>query len=300
MSAAVLSREAHARRWAVPAAVLAGGLPLVATILQVVFQVGAPLSRPAQLLFLNDHPGPLIASAALQGVGTLAAGLVLLHLHRTTRARRPQLRGALSLLGLAGAVGGGVATVVAQGLVLGQVGRFASHGGQSYQEATDALGATGAFSSTALVAASSVLRVASLMLAIAIGVLALNAMRVGLLTRLMGYVGIFAAVLVALSAVQGGGGQFTVVESFWLVALALLFTGRWPSGLPPAWSTGQAEPWPSMQEQREAAARGGADPPGRRGVSAPAPAPAVPSADRPSANAPARPGAARRKRKKRR
>jgi hypothetical protein len=50
---------------------------------------------------------------------------------------------------------------------------------------------------------------------------------------------------------------------FWLLALAVLFARRWPQGMPPAWVTGEAVPWPSasaVAEQR-AAARGNAPKP---------------------------------------
>jgi hypothetical protein len=51
-----------------------------------------------------------------------------------------------------------------------------------------------------------------------------------------------------------------VVQCFWLLLLAALFLGRWPNGQPPAWRTGNAEPWPSAasvrdQRRRAAAAR---------------------------------------------
>jgi hypothetical protein len=44
---------------------------------------------------------------------------------------------------------------------------------------------------------------------------------------------------------------------FWLLAVALLFARRWPQGMPPAWETGRAEPWPSSTEvaEQRAAAR---------------------------------------------
>ena len=31
----------------------------------------------------------------------------------------------------------------------------------------------------------------------------------------------------------------------------MLFLGFWPPGLPPAWVTGEAQPWPTQQEIRE-------------------------------------------------
>ena len=77
--------------------------------------------------------------------------------------------------------------------------------------------------------------------------ISLNAMRVGLLTRFMGVLGIITGALQILPF----GGPLPVVQCFWLLLLALLFLGRWPNGQPPAWRTGNAEPWPSAAAVRE-------------------------------------------------
>jgi hypothetical protein len=52
------------------------------------------------------------------------------------------------------------------------------------------------------------------------------------------------------------------VQCFWLMMLAVLFSGRWPGGRPPAWQTGNAEPWPSSAEIRQQRAKAAAE---RRG-----------------------------------
>src|SRR5437588_4168859 len=75
----------------------------------------------------------------------------------------------------------------------------------------------------------------------------LNARRVGLLTRFMGYLGIFTGVLVLFPI----GSPVPVVQGFWLIALGTLLYGRWPTGMPPSWRSGRAEPWPSSQQLRE-------------------------------------------------
>jgi hypothetical protein len=53
-----------------------------------------------------------------------------------------------------------------------------------------------------------------------------------------------------------------IIRSFFLIALGLMFLGKWIGGRPPAWSTGTAQPWPSQQEARErrAALARGEDP----------------------------------------
>ena len=97
----------------------------------------------------------------------------------------------------------------------------------------------------------------ALLLAVGIALVSFNALRQGLLTRFMGYLGIFAGVLVLFQITQ-----IPVVQFFWLIAVGYLISGRWPTGLPPAWRSGRSEPWPPSSEMRArrmgaAAARGG-------------------------------------------
>ena len=113
---------------------------------------------------------------------------------------------------------------------------------------------------------------------------ALNAMRVGLLTRFMGVLGIIVGVLFVIPL----EGALPIVKVFWLVALGVLFLGRWPGGMPPAWVTGEAQPWPTQQELREAA-HGRA----RRARRRATPRRSAPSAAR-AAGAPSRPRRRRR------
>jgi hypothetical protein len=99
-------------------------------------------------------------------------------------------------------------------------------------------------------------------------------MRVGLLTRFMGYLGIFAGILVLFVITP-----IPIVQAYWLIAIGYLISGRWPSGLPPAWQSGRAEPWPSTQQVREQRQKAMQDrrargkPVGKPGKAAPAPAP---------------------------
>ena len=87
-----------------------------------------------------------------------------------------------------------------------------------------------------------------------LAVTSLNAMRVGLLTRFMGILGMIVAATFLLPLDQLG-----IIRSLWLRALGALLLGRWPSGVPPAWSTGEAVPWPTQQDAREARARARAE-----------------------------------------
>jgi hypothetical protein len=127
---------------------------------------------------------------------------------------------------------------------------------------------------------------AQLALGFAFVMICLNAMRVGLLTRFMGILGIIVGVLFVVPLAPGP----PVVQSFWLGALAALFAGRWPSGIPPAWTTGRAVPWPSQQELREQ----------REGTLEPEPAPAAGAPTSASPSPRSASGSRKRKRKKRR
>jgi hypothetical protein len=85
-----------------------------------------------------------------------------------------------------------------------------------------------------------------LLLAISFVMVSLNAMRVGLLTRFLGFLGIIGGVLTLFVITP-----VPIVQFYWLAAVAYLLSGRWPSGVPPAWRTGRAERWPSAQEARQ-------------------------------------------------
>ncbi len=83
--------------------------------------------------------------------------------------------------------------------------------------------------------------------------LCMNAMRVGLLTRFMGVLGIIVGATFVLPLDQQG-----IIRAFWLVALGFLISGRWPNGMPPAWVSGTAQPWPTAAQTRERRAGGAA------------------------------------------
>jgi hypothetical protein len=110
----------------------------------------------------------------------------------------------------------------------------------------------------------------------------------------MGYLGMFAGALVLFQITQ-----VPVVQTFWLLAVAYLVSGRWPTGVPPAWRSGRAEPWPSSAEMRAMRAAEMGDRPGR-GRRRPAPVPAAePDAATAPSNARTRAATPKRKRKRR-
>jgi hypothetical protein len=242
---------------------------------------GAAGSRPslrvAEFQFYDDRVLTFIGSSLVRGLAYLAFAWALTFLAVATRARRPELPRLVVYIGLVGAVLAAVATVLSGvGTVLAV---------QDFLDGPRTVDAAGD------VAKNSLLQTANLIsllapLGVAAGVLlvSLNAMRVGLLTRFLGVLGMICGGLVVFSQFV-----FAFVATFWLVAIGLIFLGKPEATVPPAWRTGNPEPWPS---QREAAESRRAS----REKAAPAPEPeAVPAAT----GARAHPSSKKRKRKRR-
>jgi len=173
---------------------------------------------------------------------------VMAYLFRAARARRPELQKIALVMAAIGAVGFGLGRAVSEiARYLGAAG-FVDAADHTNSAATDAL------SPPVSLIGQVLWQAAALALGFAFVIIALNAMRVGLLTRFMGVLGIIVGVTFVLPLDQQG-----IIRVFWLGALGFLILGRWPT-VPKAWVTGEAEPWPSQQqlrEQRDAARAGG-------------------------------------------
>jgi hypothetical protein len=196
----------------------------------------APSLRTAAFRWIVDHGNALIAASAIKLLGYIAIGYVLTFLIAAARARRPQVARPVLYVGLVGSLLIGVGSLAysiaskdaAQGFLSGPhtVDRAADAGSGSFVLTAQIIGLAGQFA-----------------LGAGYAFVALNAMRTGLLTKFMGILGVIIGILVVIPI-----GPQPVVQTFWLIALAMLFLGRWPSGLPPAWASGQAEPWPTQAE----------------------------------------------------
>jgi len=214
---------------------------------------GAPPDNlPAAMLFYHENQASLYVTAACSVIGAIAIAFVLDFLYRATRARNPDVPWQIRPLPFVGGFGVAIFTLASQ-IALGvNVEHFATQGSQTYEEARKAIeaGVPPLFGV-----------VVQLALALAIVLISVNAMRVGLLTRFLGYLGVISGALFVLMLVP-----IPIVQVYWLAALAILFVGRSVSGaIPPAWQSGEAMPWPSAAEMREQrvrdaeARRGGGD-----------------------------------------
>lgn len=284
-----LAYEARVRpRYSVIAG-LAGILLLGGAVMQSVGPQPKVDELTIQLIATNKRATLEVVGAVVNGLGLAALAVTLSFLYGAIASRKQE--GLPNATRLAGLAGGALAAVggIAYGTVITIKSHdFVIHGAQTYLQANHLV------SSSGLAALQYVGLIGSLLLAIAYVLISLNAMRVGLLTRFTGYLGIVAA---AASLLLIGTGPALIIEVFWLLALAYLFSGRWPSGEPPAWRTGRAEPWPSSQELREQRLRKG------RGEQ-PAPSKPTPAAQRETvgvgAERPTRHSASKKRKRKRR
>ena len=109
-------------------------------------------------------------------------------------------------------------------------------------------------------------------------------MRVGLLTRFMGILGMIAGATFVLPLDQQG-----IIRAFWLGAVGFLIARPLAEPRSPRGRPGKAEPWPSAREARDARAA-------RRGE--PVPAPETPAPTLPAPTDGPTQGQRRKKRKK--
>ncbi|HXW59001.1 MAG TPA: DUF4386 family protein [Solirubrobacteraceae bacterium] len=270
-----LARESHRRaRLAVPA--FAGGFlfllstVIIAVTLNALPRVGllqglspalhgqgAPSVSPsaAPVKGISHHAFTLLVGSALKSLSLVVLVLVLLVLLDATRFRRPETFRPARALVLVGGVALAVLYVVHEAVETIRAHEFAvGHDFSTHAaEQVTGGGVNTAFDAVSLLAT----------IALVVGMIAtcVNAIRTGLLTRWMGVIGILAAVLILLPL----GGQeplFEIIPAFWLVAMGVLYMGRWPNGEPPAWAAGEARPWPTQAELRaeREAKRGGARP----------------------------------------
>lgn len=206
---------------------------------------GAPGLKTAQVIFYNDHSLELILVSLALAIGAAAMAPFLGFLYRATAARTPKLPRLALYAALIGPIMVAVATIVLQVATSIKASDFAGGADQSTAVAHDAL--TG----PVLLGATLLRQLGVLVVGLAFVLICLHAMRVGLLTKFMGILGIIAGVLFVVPL----GGNLPVVQAFFLFAAGFLVMGRWPGVMPRAWETGKAQPWPTQQEVREQRAR---------------------------------------------
>jgi hypothetical protein len=274
----------HRVRAAIAALVAAAGLAVV-NVLQAILQRDAPTTSGLEALQRAAQPGD-VARLPSQGtayfeyldsktflvlvlgiaglIGWIGVAWTVGFLGVTTRARMPAFRRFIIYLPIVGGVLLGV------GALLLQIGRLQVV--NNFLASDRTIGAVDDADSSLIGFAGILIQLGTLAMAVGLILVGLNAMRAGLLNRMLGYLGIASGAMMVLVALP-------IVQIFWLGSIAFVLLGRWPGGELPAWATGRAVPWPTPERP---------PPRQRRGAPAPAQGPAA-----------APPSSARRKRKKR-
>jgi Domain of unknown function (DUF4386) len=248
MTAAEIAEERRRNRLAGAAAIAAGVLFAIGSIWSQTVTADIPENdTPAELRFFDRHAGELIASSALRSVAVLLLAVATVQLYRATRQRKPDLNPVVLVLGIFGPFALAIGGLVHDIYFADAAADFTSREVQNEEVADDLSKGPVRTLGISLIAAGTV----GLAFWFVTG--SLNAMRVGLLTRFIGVLGIIIGpALLIISPTP-------MVMAFWLIAVGVLFLGFWPRGIPPAWPAGEAVPWPSATAQR---ASSEAEPPG--------------------------------------
>lgn len=273
--AALLERE---RRWAMPVTLASFAAVALLVVSTVIYSSIGGDGEAEILRAVDAHRSEITLSSILQAAGLALLVLPMAYLFRATQGRSERVRSQLIGLVVAAplflacaAVLNGVATnEAATEFVAGRASADLTRAdagdecrsdrdddGSRFREEFGAGGAGLAACVNRRVAddaASEAVREASargiatgfglggrLGIAFALAYSCLWAMRVGLLTRFWGSLGIALGVAALLLLVQ-----FTL---FWFVYFALLVAGWVPRGRPPAWAAGAAIPWPTPGEK---------------------------------------------------
>jgi MFS family permease len=233
-------------RWAKPVA--------AAAFLSVGFTVAASLyvsssidttpdaDNTRELLRTVDEQSSVFTTGAvLSGIGGLLLAVVLWYLFNATKARRPELQKAALVLAIVGPILLAVAGILVQLNLVDRAGEFLASGPQSEARADDLVADRPALIQSLGLSGALALAFATIMIA-------QNAMRVGLLTKFLGILGIVVGALYVLGMIFPLGTD--VIRLFWLIAVGLVILGWWPGGRGPTWTTGVPEEWLSTAQRR--------------------------------------------------
>jgi hypothetical protein len=244
---AQLEWEARAARPAAAAALASAALTVVALILQAAALRDRPPGDRGSLIRIDERSTELLGGSIVQVLSLLLLGVAVACLYRVIKYRRPETPSFVFTLAVAGPV------LLSAGLLLNQLeiqgiaADFTEAGPRTEKRADDLIGDRSIVGSVFAFAGQ-------LSIAFSLVVANLNALRAGVESRFLAIIGVIAGFLIVLPILGP-----PVIQIFWLVAVGLLFLGRWPGGRGPAWETGETAPWPSAAERARAA--GGAPEP---------------------------------------
>lgn len=235
-------------RWA-RAAALSAFATVALYVISVILEQSSGLQTSGpdseQVRSFYDHSGALLFSTIVRSIGFLLLCVPLLYLFQAARARservRPEMVGFVFIGPVLLAVQGVVSWAASK-----QIGDdFVAMAATS--ERPVELAERLIDDSSLREVAAALLIPAVLALMVALLYVSLQAMRTGLLTRFAGSLGMALGVAMILILPVA-----LLLFLLWLLYVGLLILGRVPGGKPPAWTTGEAIPWPTPGEKAAA------------------------------------------------
>jgi hypothetical protein len=331
----LLERE---RRWLKPAGLIAIAGALVFAGGIVLQQIGLPRADTdaERLTQFHDHGSKLLGGQLLQSLGFVLFAVPLFVLFQAASGRAERVRRNLLVLVVIGPILYGISTVIFSFGIKDVADEFvekapaveqqarqqvedqppAPEGGraeegqtttaaeqaetpdEAAEDARENLADDVAEDSGATRVGQGLRVPAVLALIFGLIYVGLWSMRTGLLTRFWGSLGMALGVSLILLGFVAVTGLV-----IWFAAIGLMFLGRWPGGMPPAWAAGEAIPWlrPGEEPVREGTVEGSgrevSEPPLREGEAWP---PGDDAAGEAGDQAPGETPGQRRKKRKRR
>ena len=256
--------RAREQRWALPAALAAFASVILMLLPGFVSAVSG--SGEAEVLrSIDAHGSSVTLSSILQAAAFVLLAIPLVYLFRAARARSERVVPAMLAIVIAAPLLIGVGTVLygqarqeaAESFVAGEAkptisaqdlkekceGEKPVAACEKEKREDDA--ASNALSDASLSTPAGILTLGGgLLFAIALFYTCLWAMRLGLLSRFWGSLGMALGIAVLLG--------FVILAIVWFFYLGLLYLGFLPGSRPPAWETGKAMPWPTPGERAAA------------------------------------------------
>jgi hypothetical protein len=239
----ILERE---RRWAPLAgwaAILAGPLYIASVVIDQGGPVPASGLDTERFRLIDANTTELLGAVILRGLAFALLCIPLLYLFRAAQARSERVATPMVGFVFIGPIllaAQGVAVWVAQTQVASDFVAQVGPGGDIYTLLDDLVDDSSAFD-----VASNLLFPAILGMLVALIYVPLQAMRVGLVTRFFGTLGM--ALGAALIFIVPAVALLTIVA--WFLYLGLIILDRVPGERPPAWAAGEAIPWPRPGEE---------------------------------------------------
>jgi len=229
--------------------------------------------RTLGLQFLVHDQFPLLASSVVAAIGAVAMTVPLRYLAAAERARTTTAPSPVT-----GYLATYAPLMIALFVPVFEISLIVGAHNYLSGSARTASAVSAATGGGLRVALQLIVTVGELALAAAFLLISMRAMRVGLLTRMLGIVGMISGVLFVIPLTP-----LPVVQALWLVFIGAMLVGFGGRQLPEAWTVLEARPWPSAPP-RERRPRPQRTTRGSRSSPPPTPEPVVQRGPSPSAS----------------